>query len=186
VPRSRIVDYAPIASNSLKMIRVTFSKPDGIFRRMFSGAHSLRDRWVECIILVAFDKQYGFWAHYNFLGQIFCWFVFLTIISKWLWKCVYWMSSSSVIQEQFAVLCVVPPESFLLFRWWLWKGIGVGASMVVPDSNSNTSIQCTDSIPAGFIFLKLSYCFHFHYRYVSPFWIAFLSGGQVLQLWTKS
>jgi hypothetical protein len=35
--------------------------------------------------------------------------------------------------------------------------------MVVPDSNSNTSIQCTDSIPAGFIFLILSYCFHFHF-----------------------
>jgi len=35
--------------------------------------------------------------------------------------------------------------------------------MVVPDSNSNTSIQCTDSIPAGFIFLMLSYCFHFHF-----------------------
>ncbi len=75
-------DYGPIASNSLKMIRVTFSKPDGIFRRMFLGAHSLRDRWVECIILVAFDQQYGFWAHYKFLGQIFCWFVFLTTFSK--------------------------------------------------------------------------------------------------------
>jgi hypothetical protein len=132
VPRSRIIDYAPIASNSLKMIRVTFSKPDGIFRRMFSGAHSLRDRWVECITLVAFDKQYGFWAHYNFLGQNLLLVCFPNhIFEVWLWKCVYWMSSSSVILEEFTVLCVVPPESFLLFRWWLWKGTGV------PDNNSN-------------------------------------------------
>lgn len=73
------------------------------------------------------------------------------------------MSSSSVILEQFIVLCVVPPESFLLFRGRLSKGIGVGASMVLPDANSNGSIQCMDSIAAGFIFLKLSYCFHLHF-----------------------
>jgi hypothetical protein len=73
------------------------------------------------------------------------------------------MSSSSVILEQFIVLCVVPPESFLLFRERMSKGIGVVASMVLPDGNSNTSTQCTGSIAAGFIFLKFSYCFHFHF-----------------------
>ncbi len=57
----------------------------------------------------------------------------------------------------------------------MWKGIGVGASMVVPDSNSNTSIQCVDSITAGFIFLKLSYCFHSHFiDMFLPFGLLFL------------
>jgi hypothetical protein len=167
------------------MIRVTFSKPDGIFRRMFSGAHSLRDRWVECIILVAFDKQYGFWAHYNFLGQIFCWFVFLTIFSKWLWKCVYWIFFFSDIGAIHCSLCCASREFFVI-QVMVVEGnrcrclYGSAWQQLKYFNSMHGFYTCRIYLLNVIILFSFSV-----YTYVSPFWIAFLS-GQVLQVWTKS